>query len=152
MRIKIHTLQKDEQEEAIRLSLVTFMECGKEDYDENGLEVFQSFIYDEEKVSELTFLGAFDGDKLIGTLAFKKRDGHLSLFFVHSDYHRMGVGRNLFNTFLSQYKFNEITVNSSTYAVPFYESLGFKKLAEKQNYHGLISVPLIFHADNTTTL
>ncbi len=140
--MKIHTLQKEEQEEAIRLSLVTFIECGKEDYDENGLGVFRSFIYDEEKIGELSFLGAFEEDKLIGTLAIRELDAHISLFFVRSDYHRMGIGRELFNALISKHKYDDITVNASTYAIPFYKSMGFKKLAEKQNYHGLTSTPM----------
>ncbi len=140
--MKIHTLQKEEQEEAIRLSLVTFIECGKEDYDENGLGVFRSFIYDEEKIGELSFLGAFEEDKLIGTLAIRELDAHISLFFVRSDYHRMGIGRELFNALISKHKYDDITVNASTYAIPFYKSMGFKKLAEKQNHHGLTSTPM----------
>ncbi|MCG0190459.1 GNAT family N-acetyltransferase [Phocaeicola vulgatus] len=36
----------------------------------------------------------------------------------------------------------ETTVNSSTYAIPFYQSLGFAVVGEKQNYHGLCSTPM----------
>lgn len=147
MQIKIRTLQKEEQEGAIRLSLVTFIACGKEDYDENGLGVFRSFIYDEEKISELSFLGAFEENKLIGILAIRERDAHISLFFVRSDYHRMGIGRELFNTLISKHKYDNITVNASTYAIPFYKSIGFKKLTEEQNHHGLISTPMKWECD-----
>lgn len=141
-QIEIRPLQKEEQTDALRLSLATFMECGKDDYDENGLEVFKSFIDDEERIRELTFLGAFHEEKLIGTLAFRERDNHLSLFFILPDFHRRGIGRRLFDTLVSDNDYDEITVNASTYAVPFYESLGFHVLAEPQNYHGLISVPM----------
>lgn len=142
MKIEIRSLRPEEQADAIQLSLDTFMECGKADYDERGLDVFRSFIYDKERIGELSFIGAFDGGKLIGTLAFRNRDNHLSLFFIRREYHRKGIGQSLFNTAIANGDFREITVNASTYAVPFYESLGFRKLSEAQNYKGLVSVPM----------
>ncbi len=66
------------------------------------MKVFQSFIYDEEKINELSFLGAFEEDKLIGILAIRERDAHISLFFVRSDHHRMGIGRELFPNIKTQ--------------------------------------------------
>lgn len=142
MQTDIRPLRQEERADAIRLSLETFMECGKDDYDESGLEVFKSFVHDAERIGELSFLGAFDGTKLVGTLAFRERDNHLSLFFVHRDYHRMGIGKRLFDALLSGKGRLEMSVNASTHAVPFYESLGFRRLSEAQNYRGLISVPM----------
>lgn len=142
MQIKIRTLRKEEQKDALRLSMDTFMECGKEDYDENGLEVFRSFINNKEQIDRLTFLGAFDDDSLIGTLAFREKEGHISLFFIRPDYHRMGIGRRLFKAMTSMHEYDEMTVSASTCAVPFYESMGFKKTAEKQNQGGLASIPM----------
>ncbi len=142
MQVNIRPLQKEEQADAIRLSLDTFMECGKNDYDDNGLEVFKSFIHDDGKIAELSFIGAFHGERLVGVLAFRQRDKHISLFFVHPDYHRKGVGRKLFGVLAEEEGHSVMTVNSSTYAVLFYESLGFKKLDAAQNYHGLVSVPM----------
>lgn len=142
MQIKIRPLQKEEQADAVRLSLDTFMECGKNDYDENGLEVFKSFIHDEDKIAELSFIGAFHGERLVGVLAFRRENKHISLFFVHPDYHRKGIGRKLFGTLAEEEGHSVMTVNSSTYAVPFYESLGFTKSGAAQSYHGLVSVPM----------
>lgn len=142
MQTEIRHLQKEEQADALRLSLATFMECGKDDYDESGLEVFKSFINDRERIGELDFLGAFHEEKLVGTLAFRERGSHLSLFFILPRFHRRGIGRRLFDAWTSGKDYEEITVNASTRAVPFYESLGFHVLAEPQNYHGLISVPM----------
>lgn len=142
MQVNIRPLQKEELADAIRLSLDTFMECGKNDYDDNGLEVFKSFIHDEGKLAELYFIGAFHGERLIGVLAFHQRDKHISLFFVHSDYHRRGIGRDLFSVLSNAEEHSVMTVNSSTYAVSFYESLGFKKLGVAQSYYGLVSVPM----------
>ena len=85
-----------------------------------------------------SFLRAFDEDKQ-SRLAIRERDAH-NLFF-RSDYHWIDIGRELFNTLISKHKHNNITVNASTYAVSFYKSMGWK-LTERQNHHGLTSIPI----------
>ena len=35
------------------------------------------------------------------------------------------------------------SVNSSTYAVPFYQSLGFKVVGDKECNKGIVSVPMV---------
>ena len=55
----------------------------------------------------------------------KDEGKHISLFFIREAYHRKGIGRRLFDAFIEESSVPEMTVNSSTYAVPFYKSLGF---------------------------
>ena len=50
---------------------------------------------------------------------------HIGDFFVKSDYHRKGVGRDLFETMRRDCDLQEFTVNSSPYAVKIYKYLGF---------------------------
>lgn len=38
--------------------------------------------------------------------------------------------------------FTHLTVNSSTYAEAFYQSLGFKKTGEKELNKGIVSIPM----------
>lgn len=45
---KIRPLRKSEYEKAIQLSWHVFTTTGKEDFDDEGLEVFKSAIYDEK--------------------------------------------------------------------------------------------------------
>ena len=64
------------------MSLDVFIQCGKSDFDEEGLETFKSFIYNKDLVNELTIYGAFEGESLIGLIATKNEGKHISLFFI----------------------------------------------------------------------
>ena len=52
------------------------------------------------------------------------------------------IGRRLFDAFIEEISVPEMTVNSSTYAVPFYKSLGFEQVQEPQITNGLKYVPM----------
>ncbi|WP_286438536.1 GNAT family N-acetyltransferase, partial [Bacteroides acidifaciens] len=86
--------------------------------------------------------GAFDKHLLIGIIGVHWEKQHISLFFVLSHYHRQGIGKSLFGYMMSNCNFTYITVNSSTYAEPFYASLGFKKVGEKELNKGIVSIPM----------
>lgn len=101
------------------------------------------FVNDESNIRKLTFWGTFDeAGKSVGMLAMREKDCHLSMFFIHSFYHRKGIGRALFEFAMQEHPYWNVTVSSSTYAVPFYQSLGFFPLDAPRNYHGLVSVPM----------
>lgn len=113
--MEIRELDKTEQKQAIALALDVFIACGKADYDEEGLGVFMSFIGDESRILELTFWGAFDeAGTLVGMLAIREKDHHLSMFFIHPNYHRKGIGRALFDFAMQEHPYWNVTVNSST--------------------------------------
>ena len=73
--MEIRQLPANEYDKALDLSLDVFIECGRKDFDEEGLETFKNFIYNKQLVNELTFYGAFDGESLIGVIATKKAEG-----------------------------------------------------------------------------
>lgn len=141
--MNIRQLNKQEYNEAIELSLKLFMECGTADFDNNGLNTFKSFIYNNSLMNELAIFGAFDGNALIGIMGTKKQGQHISLFFINPKYHRKGIGKRLFDYAYSNQTTAQITVNSSSFAVRFYESLGFMKTAEEQETDGLRYTPMI---------
>ena len=138
----IRQLPKDELHRAVALSLEVFTLCGTEDYNATGLESFKSFIFDERLMSELTVYGAYDEDELIGIMATKNEGKHISLLLIRREYHRKGIGRRVFRYALSHQPVGEITVNSSSYAVRFYQSLGFSKLSEEKETNGLRYTPM----------
>lgn len=72
--MEIRQLPANEYDKALDLSLDVFIECGRKDFDEEGLETFKNFIYNKQLVNELTFYGAFDGESLIGVIATKTRE------------------------------------------------------------------------------
>lgn len=94
-------------------------------------------------MNELTIFGAFDNNELIGIIGIKRNGTHISLFFINPSYHHKGIGRKLFDYAYASRIVEEITVNSSSYAVRFYESLGFSKIAGEQETDGLRYTPMI---------
>lgn len=139
----IRKLDHTEIPQAIALSLEIFTLCGTEDFNEEGLETFKSFIHNESLMNELILYGAFNSrEKLTGIIETKNNGKHISLFFIRKEYHRKGIGKQLFNYAIQHSPAPEITVNSSTYGVPFYQSLGFEIMGEVQECHGLKSIPM----------
>lgn len=93
-------------------------------------------------MNELTIFRAFTNNVLIGIIGTKNRGSHISLFFIYPKFHRKGIGRQLFDFVYTNQPQMQITVNSSSYAVKFYESLGFSKTSEEQETDGLKYTPM----------
>lgn len=140
--MNIRLLQTYNYDKALALSLNVFTECGKKDFDEEGLETFKSFIYNKDLVSELTFYGAFDGELLVGVIATKNEGKHISLFFINPTYQGQGIGKQLFYAATQDKPATVMTVNSSSYAIPFYRKLGFEPVSQEQTTHGMRYTPM----------
>ena len=85
-----------------------------------------------------------DGE-IIGVIA-RRDTHHISLMFVDRQYHRQGIARQLFDVVLDEFKkedATQITVNSSSYAIKFYEHLGFVITGDSQEKDGIIFTPMI---------
>ena len=65
--------------------------------------------------------------------------------------HRLGIGRRLWKTFLADSDQDEITVNSSLYAVRIYEKFGFIKTADPQEDSGIRCVPILYRKRDMMT-
>ena len=87
----IRQLTKDEYPKAIELSWQVFTITGKEDFNNEGLEFFKSFIYNKKCINEIIFYGSFDNEALTGILGIKSNGKHISLFFIKPEYHRHGL-------------------------------------------------------------
>ena len=138
----IRKLQKDEFRQATDLALEVFMQTGKDDFNDDGLETFKSFVQNEDLMNELVIYGAFEADELAGILGTKQMGTHISLFFIREDYRRKGIGRKLFDFAILDNTVSQMTVNSSTYAVDIYRSFGFKQSDELQETNGLKYIPM----------
>ena len=69
---KIRLLTKGELPKAIELSWQVFTITSKEDFNDEGLEFFKSFIYNEKYIDEITFYGSFNNKVEGGNLAASK--------------------------------------------------------------------------------
>lgn len=69
--------------------------------------------------------------KLVG-LGNAISDGSLMVYFphllVHTEYHRRGIGRRMFEALLTRYSgFHQLMITADGRAVGFYESMGFSR-------------------------
>ena len=96
---------------------------------------------------EYEYVLAEDNGSILGVIAM--RNGrHVYHLFVRSDAHNQGVARALWDHVLNRSETRSFTVNSSPYAVPAYERLGFRATDRPQAQDGLVFVPMAYqHGD-----
>jgi ribosomal protein S18 acetylase RimI-like enzyme len=82
---------------------------------------------------------AMKGSQVVGYISFK-RTNHLSLLYVREGFKRQGIGRQLLQK--AAHGLNEITLNSSDEAIPFYLALGFRRTGERFHKKGAWSTPM----------
>jgi GNAT superfamily N-acetyltransferase len=139
-------------EEAVVSDLILplFNEYVSRDCDEQGRAVFHDFIEPERiwrrhNAGNL-LLVALDDELVVGTIEI--RDGnHVALFFVKKEYQNRGVGYSLLADAIRTCRTLDptlaaINVNSSLYARPTYEHLGFRATGEPRKENGISYVPM----------
>ena len=77
-----------------------------------------------------------DAQQIVGLLAVRL-PAHVALLFVDEAYHRQGIAKQLFQEMLSELMPEQVTVNSSPYAVPIYERLGFQIEGNEKTVSGI---------------
>ena len=80
--------------------------------------------------------------KVIGFISMTA-DQHISMAFVHPDWHRQGVAGALYNRLLNTVSARPKTVHASLIAQPFFEKRGW--VAVEKEEHVLRGVTLIRH-------
>ena len=148
----IKEVDKNDLKQALDLVNEVFSEFVAVDYSEQGNKTFEDYLkikYDEMssdiETGHKKLWGYYQNDEIIGVIA--TRDiSHIALMFVDKRHHRKGIARQLLNTVLAEIKDNanttRMTVNSSPYAAPAYERLGFVKTDEQQEKDGIIYIPM----------
>ena len=139
----VRRLYPEEIQAALDLTWEVFLQFEAPVYSDEGIAEFRKSLDDKERTHSLQFYGAFDKDKLIGTLCMRAPQ-HIGGFFVNADYHRKGIGRDLFERMRRDYDKQEFTVNSSPYAVEIYKKLGFEPTDVEQTVNGLRFTPMVF--------
>lgn len=153
MDFLIKIVENHRIDEALNMVMDVFNEFNGPDYGRMGVETFKRSIIesnvfrDRFVTGDQVMYGAYFEDILIGVIAISARN-HISLLFVHRDYHNLGVATNLFNTLLKELKLKKgttIKLNSSPYALNFYEKLGFAKTDKEQVKGGIIYTPMEYN-------
>mgnify|MGYP001041620238 CR=1 FL=1 len=106
-------------------------------------ESWNSYLKDDEKLvkafdNSLYILGAFDDNNLIGFVRCVGDGEHVLLvqdLIIDKEYQKRGIGSHLFKTIMKKYAdvrmFLVITDLEDEVDNKFYQSFGFKKLADK---------------------
>lgn len=121
-------------------------------YPEEGIKTFNAFVAPDNIKDMVCNNGfqifcCFESENLVGVLALRDKS-HLSLLFVHEEYHRQGIAKTLLSNALNELKasnenITQITVHSSPYAQGFYERMGFIATSAMQQQDGLLFIPMV---------
>lgn len=140
----IKEINPENRERALALVLSVFMQYEAPDYSEQGIRTFTDFINNKEATDNLQMYGAFMNGELVGVIATRNSGNHIALFFVDSKYHRQGIGRKLFEKAAAVSTADNITVNSSPFAVAVYQKLGFVPDCGEMLTDGLRYTPMTY--------
>ncbi|KXL52711.1 hypothetical protein CLNEO_17320 [Anaerotignum neopropionicum] len=141
--VQIQKIQNVLRTKALALVWETFLQYEAPDYSREGIETFQnSVINNEDYLNAIEMYGAFEGDSILGIIATRNEGSHIALFFVDGKFQRRGIGKQLFQAILENSTTNEITVNSSPFAIEVYHRLGFVDTAPEQMTDGMRYIPM----------
>jgi len=121
------------------------------EYSEQGKKIILQSMSVENIQSNLKshyryFLAENEGDdgvEVVGILGIKNED-HIFHCFVHRDFHRKKIANKLWIYWLQQNSPKQVSVNSSRYAINFYQSLGFEASGECFEKNGVVCYPMVF--------
>ena len=140
--IEIRQLLNNKKDEALLFAKKVYIECKDESYSEQGIGTFCKFVDNKEITKSFKVYGAFEDNDLKGIIATDRRKSHINLFFVDKSSQAKGIGKKLMAIGIENNENSFITVNSSRYAVPIYEKLGFVKMEEEKEQDGLKFTPM----------
>ena len=140
--IEIKQLLNNEKDEGLLFAKKVYIESKDESYSEKGIKTFCNFVDNKEITKSFKVYGAFEDNILKGVIATDKRKRHINLFFVDKSSQAKGIGKKLISVIIDDNENSFITVNSSRYAVPIYEKIGFIKTEEEKEQDGLKFTPM----------
>lgn len=146
----ISIIKSDEIGEASIIIRESFNEFAMADYSVKGIEYFYNII-SEQSIYERFYSGntifvSKQNDKITGYIEITGLN-HIYLLFVNKNHQRAGIAGSLVDACLiyllkQNSGLRELTVNSTPYALKFYEKAGFKKIADFQMKNDILSYPM----------
>lgn len=154
MKYEIRRLYPDEVDEALALSLETFLAFEAPDYGPEGVASFRRDIIDNAAFRAACrdgvnrMWGALDGPRIIGLMVMRG-ESHIVLVFTHRDYHRQGVASAILQRLLEDVRrenpeLRRLTLNSSPYGLPFYLHAGFRPADTERTINGIRFTAMTF--------
>jgi GNAT superfamily N-acetyltransferase len=150
--IAIRPMQAGEETPVCELIARVFQAFVAPDLTPEGVQEFLKYVQPESllersQVNHFVLVGLAQ-DRIVGVIEVRGYQ-HVSLLFVDQAYQGRGIARDLWRRALDICRrekpgLAEVSVNSSPYAVPIYEKLGFRSQGPEQNVHGIRFVPMAF--------
>jgi GNAT superfamily N-acetyltransferase len=140
----------DDAEAASRLILDAFAQFIAGEYSDEGRAEFTRYVQAaalvERSRSNHFVLMAMEGENPAGVIELRDND-HVSLLFVGRGFQRHGIAGELLARALSVARpakpgLERVTVNSSRFAVPIYEKLGFRQTGPERSVNGIVFIPM----------
>ena len=103
-------------------------------------KAFEAYLTDEKAYEHYVYE---KNSKIVGYFALLNAT-HFVYLFVDENYHKQGIGKALLEYALKDKEYKEYSVNSSLYAVDFYEKLGFVPTALVQKRNGMSYQPMVW--------
>ncbi len=146
------TKKMGESELQVVLGLVerVFNEFEKPDYSDEGFKFANFESISKGLKNNLEIYVAKVGEKIVGMICVRDKS-HIALLFVDKDYHHQGIAKNLVEHIKVLNKNKVLTVNSSPYAIKFYQKIGFVAESEMQEIDGIKFVPMKMEVTKTFT-
>lgn len=152
-KVSYRRSREGDEEAVSRLIEGLFQEFIAPQYTAEGIEEFakhmapQAILKRYREGTSFAFL-ALEEQEVLGFIEVRDYN-HIMLFFVREDHHRRGIARRLFALALDECLANNpelrsLTVNSSPYAVPIYERLGFTQTHPEQLKNGIRHTPMSY--------
>jgi len=147
--LKVEKMRDGEEQEAADLIQRVFREFVAPEYVPEGVDFFLDYITPanigrrNSEGNHIALTAKIDG-KIIGFIEIGNWN-HICLFFVDKQHHNRGIARGLLRETVRSCRekgTGEIDVNSSPYAVPVYERLGFVRTDSEQTRNGIRFVPM----------
>lgn len=133
------------------LIIRVFNEFVAPEYSLEGVQEFLRYVEPDllskrSKVNHFVIV-AVAQDRVVGVVEVRDND-HISLFFVDNQFHQIGIGKALMGKALEICRkdkpyVSHVSVNSSLYAVPIYEKLGFHQSEPRQIRDGMVILPMV---------
>jgi len=146
----LRPLNPGEEVEVVNLVARSFNEFIAPDFPEDGIEEFFRYanpraLMKRSEGSHFVLVAVAQGS-IAGMIEIREMR-HVSMLFVDKAFHRRKIGKELFRAAIDRIKSDsrpprKVTVHSSRFAVPFYESLGFVRTEEEKIIHGVIHIPM----------
>lgn len=146
----VRPIRRKEWEMAMQLAWDTFLVYEAPEYEALGVKNFHDFVKGRELkqlfiLGGYTAYGAFSDDGIIVGVIGVRKENHVSLLFVEPQYHHQGIASALLEKVMTDTRkkgINEMTVNSSPYAVQFYHKIGFTDLDKEICADGIRYTPM----------